>query len=104
MDHVPDWYGPPLPPRVAAQQQQRWQANEGRGVKAEATKRVITKTTRVASNDDGNGNGDKSDGSGDKGGGRVTTRVMATATTVAGDDEGNGDGDELLSFKRSEVN
>jgi hypothetical protein len=52
-------------------------------VKAEATKRAITMTTRVASNDDGNGDGGKSDGDGDEGAGRATTRAMAAATTVA---------------------
>jgi hypothetical protein len=52
-------------------------------VKAEVTKRAIATATRVASNDDGNGNGGKSDGNGDKGAGQATTRVMAAATTVA---------------------
>jgi hypothetical protein len=52
-------------------------------VKAEATKRAITTATRVASNDDGNGNGGKSNGDGNKGAGRATTRVMAAAMTVA---------------------
>jgi hypothetical protein len=51
-------------------------------VKAEATKRAITTATRVASDDDGAGDGGKSDGDGDKGAGRATTRVMAAATTV----------------------
>ncbi len=52
-------------------------------MKAEATKRAITTATRVASNDDGNGNGGKSNGDGNKGAGRATTRVMAAAMTVA---------------------
>ncbi len=52
-------------------------------MKAEATKRAITMAMRVASNDDGNGNGGKSDGDGNEGAGRVTTRAMAAATTVA---------------------
>jgi hypothetical protein len=38
-------------------------------VKAEAMKRVIATATRVASNDDGDGDGGKSDGNGDKGAG-----------------------------------
>jgi hypothetical protein len=53
--------------------------------------------TRVASNDDGAGDGGKSDGNGDKGAGWATTRVMAAATTVAAmrvasnkEDEGAG--------------
>jgi hypothetical protein len=52
-------------------------------VKAEATKRAITMATRVASNDDGAGDGGKSDGDGDEGAGRATMRAMAAATTVA---------------------
>ncbi len=52
-------------------------------MKAEAKKRAITKVTRVASNDDGNGNGGKSDGDGDESAGQATTRAMAAATTVA---------------------
>ncbi len=82
--------GPPLP-------HPRWcSGNEGgRQVKAEATKRAITTATRVASNDDGNGDGGKSDGNGDEGAGRATTRAMAVATTVAAmrvasDKEGEG--------------
>jgi hypothetical protein len=51
-------------------------------VKAEATKRVITMATRVASNDDGAGDGGKSNGDGDKGAGQATTRGMAAATAV----------------------
>ncbi len=39
--------------------------------------------TRVASNDDGDGNGGKSNGNGDEGAGRATTRSMAGAMTVA---------------------
>jgi hypothetical protein len=46
-------------------------------VKAEATKRAITTATRVASNDDGTGDGGKSNGNGDEGAGRATTRAMA---------------------------
>jgi hypothetical protein len=38
-------------------------------VKAEATKRVIMTATRVANDDDGDGNGGKSDGNGDEGAG-----------------------------------
>ena len=52
-------------------------------MKAEATKRVITTATRVASDDDGASNGGKSNGDGDEGAGRATTRAMAVATTVA---------------------
>ncbi len=64
-------------------------------MKAEATKRAIAMVTRVASNDDGNGNGGKSDGDGNKGAGRATTRAMAVATTVAAmrvasDEKGEG--------------
>jgi hypothetical protein len=67
----------------------------GGRVKAEATKRAITTATRVASDDDGNGNGGNRDGNGDKGAGRATTRAMAAATTVmvmrvASDEEGEG--------------
>ncbi len=63
----------------------------------EAMKRAITMATRVASNDDGAGNGGKSDGNGDEGAGRVTTRAMAAATTVAamrvaGNEEDEGAG------------
>ncbi len=44
--------------------------NDGGGrVKAEATKRAITMATKVASNDNGAGNGGKSNGNGDKGAG-----------------------------------
>jgi hypothetical protein len=46
-------------------------------------KRAIAMATRVASNDDGDGNGGKSDGNGDEGAGQVTTRAMVVATTVA---------------------
>ncbi len=53
-------------------------------MKAEATKRAIKTATRVASNDDGDGNGGKSDGNGAEGAGRATTRAMAVATTVEG--------------------
>ncbi len=66
-------------------------------MKAEATKRAITMATRVASNDDGAGDGSKSDGDRDEGAGRVTTRAMAAATTVVAmrvasneEDEGAG--------------
>ncbi len=66
-------------------------------MKAEATKRAIMTATRVASDDDGAGDGGKSDVNGDKGAGRATTRAMAVATTVAGmrvasnkEDEGVG--------------
>ncbi len=52
-------------------------------MKAEATKRAIMKGTRVASNDNGTGNGGKSNGDRDEGAGQATTRVMAEATTVA---------------------
>ncbi len=54
-------------------------------MKAGVTKRVIAKATRVASNDDGNGDGGKSNGDGNKGAGLATTRVVAAATTVAGE-------------------
>jgi hypothetical protein len=44
--------------------------NKGSGqVKAEATKRAITTATRVASDDNGAGDGGKSDGDGDEGAG-----------------------------------
>jgi hypothetical protein len=64
-------------------------------VKAEATKRAITTATRVASNDDGDGNSGKSNGDGNKGAGQATTRAMVAATTVvamrvARDEEGEG--------------
>ncbi len=64
-------------------------------MKAEVTKREITMATRVASNDDGNGNGGKSDGDGNKGAGQAATRAMAAAMTVAAmrvasDKEGEG--------------
>jgi hypothetical protein len=63
----------------------RHNGDEGdRGVKAEATKRAITTATRVASNDNGNGDGGKSDGNDDEGAGRATMRAMAAARTVAG--------------------
>ncbi len=64
-------------------------------MKAEATKRVIATGTRVASNDDGNGDGGKSNGNGNKGAGQATTRAMAAGMTVAAmrvanDKEGEG--------------
>ena len=52
-------------------------------MKAEATKRAIATATRVASDDNGDGDGGKSDGYGDEGAGLATTRAMAEATTVA---------------------
>jgi hypothetical protein len=52
-------------------------------VNAEAIKRVITMATRVASNDNGAGDGGKSNGDGDEGVGRATTRAMVAATNVA---------------------
>ncbi len=52
-------------------------------MKAEAMKRAITTAMRVASNDDGDGNGGKSNGYGNEGAGRATTRAMAVAMTVA---------------------
>jgi hypothetical protein len=83
------WSSPP--PSDAARRQRGWRASEGRGDKAGN----ITTVTRVASDDNGNGDGGKSDGNGDKGAGRATTRVMAVATTVAAmrvasDEEGEG--------------
>jgi hypothetical protein len=62
---------------------------------AEATKRAITTATRVASDEDGNGDGGKSNGNGDEGAGRATTRAMVAAMTVAAmrvasDKEGEG--------------
>ncbi len=39
--------------------------------------------TRVASNDDDNGDAGRSDGNGNKSAGQATTRAMAAATTVA---------------------
>ena len=63
-------------------------------MEAEATKRVITMAMRVASNDDGDGNGGKSDGNGDEGAGQATRVMAATATVaamrVASDEEGKG--------------
>ncbi len=66
-------------------------------MKAEATKRAIMMATRVASDDDGAGNGGKSDGDRDKGAGQATTRTMAAAMTLAAmrvasyeEDEGAG--------------
>ncbi len=52
-------------------------------MKAEATKRTNTTATRVASDDNGNGDGCKSNGDGNKGAGQATTRSMAVARTVA---------------------
>ncbi len=52
-------------------------------MKAEVTKRAITTATRVAGDDDGDGNGGKSNDDGDEGVGRATTRAMAAARTVA---------------------
>ncbi len=52
-------------------------------MKAEATKRTITTATRMASNDDGAGDGGKSNGDGDEVAGQATTRAMAVATTLA---------------------
>ncbi len=66
-------------------------------MKAEATKRAIMMATRVASNDDGAGDGGKSNGNGNKCVGQATTRAMAAATTVVAmrvasnkEDEGAG--------------
>jgi hypothetical protein len=64
-------------------------------VKAEATKRAITMATRVASDEDGNGDGGKSNGDGNEGARQATTRAMAAETTVvamrvASDKEGEG--------------
>jgi hypothetical protein len=66
-------------------------------VKAEATKRAITTAMRVASDDDGAGDGGKSDSNGDEGAGQAIMRAMAVATTVAAmrvasieEDEGAG--------------
>jgi hypothetical protein len=63
-------------------------------VKAEATKKVVAMATRVASNDNGDGNGCTSNCNGNKGVGQATKRVMAAATTVEGKDEGNGNVNE----------
>ncbi len=51
--------------------------------------------TRVASDDDSNGDSGKSDGNGNEGVGRATTRAIAVVTTVAAmrvasDEEGEG--------------
>jgi hypothetical protein len=74
----------PSPPK------QRCDSNKGgRRVKVEATKRAIAAGMRVASNDNGNGNGGKSNGDSNKDGGQVTMRAMGATTTVAGDDKGN---------------
>ncbi len=66
-------------------------------MKAEATKRAIMTAMRVASDDDGAGDGGKSDGDGDEGAGRATTRAMAVGTNVvamrvASNEEGEGAG------------
>ncbi len=52
-------------------------------MKAEATKRAVATATRVASNDDGNGNSGKDNGDSNEGAGRATMRAMVAATTVA---------------------
>ncbi len=52
-------------------------------MKAEATKRAITTATRVASDDNGDGDSGKSNGDGNNGAGQATTRAMAAAMTVA---------------------
>jgi hypothetical protein len=57
-------------------------------------KRTIATATRVASNDDGNGDGGKSNGDGKESAGRVTTRAMAAAMTVVGGNEGNCNSNE----------
>ncbi len=64
-------------------------------MKAEAMKRAVMTAMRVASDDDGNGDGGKSDGDGNEGAGQATTRAMAAAMTVvamrvASDKEGEG--------------
>jgi hypothetical protein len=64
-------------------------------MKAEATKRAITTATRVASHDNGNGDGGKNNGDGNEGAGQATTREMAAVTTVeamrvASNKEGEG--------------
>ncbi len=57
-------------------------------MKAKATKRVMAMATRVARDNEGDGNDNK-------GGGQATaTRAMAAATTVVGEDEGGGDSGE----------
>ncbi len=73
-------------------------------MKEEATMRAIMTVTRVASNDDGDGNNGKSNGDGNKGARQATTRAMAVATTVAvmrvaSDEEGEG-GKELEMVTR----
>ncbi len=57
-------------------------------------KREIAAATRVASDDNDDGNGGKSNGNGDKCGGQLTKRAMAAARTVVGINEGNGNGNE----------
>ncbi len=64
-------------------------------MKAVVTKRAITMATRVACDDDGNGNSGKCNDNGNEGAGRATMRAMAAVTTVAamrvaGDKEGEG--------------
>ncbi len=86
-------------------------------MKAEAIKREITMATRVASNDDGNGDGGKSNGNGNKGAGQAITRAMAATMTVAAmrvasNEEGKGGkametvtrlaGDQLRRQKRGQ--
>ncbi len=52
-------------------------------MKAEATKRAITTATKVASNDNGTGDGGKRNGNQEKCVGPATTRAMVAAMTVA---------------------
>ncbi len=53
-------------------------------MKAEAMKKAIVTSMRVASVGNGDGDGCKSNGNGDEGGERVTTKTMVAATTVVG--------------------
>ena len=63
---------------------------------AMATKRAVTMAARVASNDDGAGNGGKSDGDGDECARQATTRAMAAATTVAAMRVANNKEDKIV--------
>ncbi len=75
------WSSPPPP--------EQWHGHKGHGqVNSKTTKRAMMTTTRVASND-------KGDGDGNKGGGQaIAMRVMVVMMTVVGDNEGDGNSNE----------
>jgi hypothetical protein len=85
-----DQDGPPLPSPT----QRRNGDKGGRQMKAMATKRAMTMATRVASNDNGDGDSGKSNGKGNKVGRQATMRAMAAAISLVGKNEGDGDGNE----------